>query len=63
MNIDEMIDKYDGFTVTDDELDEIWENELVEKVDNCGCSGAHYGLHWWAVEFINGSTIDIYTKE
>lgn len=58
--VDEMIEKYDGSTVIDSELDDIWENVLVKNVDNMGWRATET---WWSVEFINGSTMDIYTKE
>ena len=63
MDINEIISKYDNKLVTGSEYDCINEHELVARVENLGWSGEYDGLRWWSVEFVNGSTMDIYTSD
>ena len=46
-----------------DLLEEIWENECVDKLVDLGPSSRHKGCYWVSVEFVDGSNIDVFVRE
>lgn len=42
------------------ELDILWENELIESIENLGNSGFYLNKIWYVVNLINGENINIY---
>ena len=42
------------------ELDILWENELIESIENLGNSGFYLGKIWYVVNLVNGTNINVY---
>lgn len=49
--------------ITEDELEEIKEMEIVKEVKNCGESGRHFNHWYFNIILKNNDEYDIYTKE
>jgi len=56
------IEKFDNNFVNDEEFEAIEESEDVSRVECLGTSGQHPEAKWYDVQFVNGGSIDIYTK-
>lgn len=54
---------FDNQVIDYDLLEEIWENECVDKVVDLGPSSSHSGCYWVSVEFVDGSNIDVFVRE
>lgn len=61
MDIQTIIEKYEGNILDDEEYEELCFEQCVERIKWNGMSGMHPGLHWHTVYFINGQEIDVYT--
>lgn len=42
------------------ELDILWENELIESIESLGNSGFYLGKIWYVVNLVNGTNINVY---
>lgn len=42
------------------ELDILWENELIESIENLGNSGLYLNKIWYVVNLVNGTNINVY---
>jgi uncharacterized membrane protein YpjA len=54
------IKQYDGKIINLETLDDIWDSEWVEKVENIGYSGSYYGYIWYVATLTDGTEIDLY---
>lgn len=59
----EILKEFDNQVIDYDLLEEIWENECVDKVVDLGKSSSHKGCYWVSVEFVDGSSIDVFVRE
>ena len=59
----EILKEFDNQVIDYDLLEEIWENECVDKVVDLGMSSSHKGCYWVSVEFVDGSSIDVFVRE
>lgn len=62
MNIEIIIEKYEGKTLDYEELDELGFEECVECIEYNGRSGIDSRLDWYSIYFINGQSIEVYTR-
>lgn len=59
----EILKEFDNQVIDYDLLEEIWENECVDKVVDLGKSSSHKGCYLVSVEFVDGSSIDVFVRE
>lgn len=52
--------KLNNKILTPKELDILWENELIESIENLGNSGFYLGKIWYVVNLINNTNINVY---
>lgn len=58
----DLISKYDGKILSEEEFEFLDEHEAVKSIDNLGFSGFHVNHIWYSVELNNGSNMDVYMK-
>lgn len=62
MDINTIIEKYEGKILDDEEYKELCFEQCVECIKWNGRSGTYPGLNWHTIYFINCQEIDVYTK-
>lgn len=60
LELEDIIEMLEDKFLTSDELEEIWENEHIESIENNGLSSLHYGYTWFTVTLDDGTEYDIY---
>lgn len=61
MNLEELLE-LDNEILTEKDLEELEESELVKDFESLGTSGQHPNCTWYSVTLINDETIDVYCK-
>jgi hypothetical protein len=62
MNIETIIEKYEGNILNEEEFEELCFEECVERIEWNGWCGMYPGLRWYTIYFIDGQDIDVFTE-
>lgn len=54
------IQKLNNKIITSEQMEEIESSETVERVESLGPSWSHTGHTWYSVEFLDGTSIDVF---